>query len=238
MFSYLDQVIRVRRPLDIPFGDYFQEMGSDIGEQLVFFHDDVMFIITFIIILVFWVMKTTFFNKKFDLNLIHGTKIEIIWTLIPMFILLYIAFPSLKILYKMDDISNPQITLKAIGHQWYWKYEINNKTFDSYMVPTNELKDGSFRLLLVDNQAVLPINSEIRVMSIGGDVIHSFAVPSLAVKSDAIPGRLNQSGFVANRAGTFFGQCSEICGSDHSFMPINIKVETMSNYLNWYNSLD
>ena len=155
-----------------------------------------------------------------------------------MFILLYIAFPSLKILYKMDDISNPQITLKAIGHQWYWKYEINNKTFDSYMVPTNELKDGSFRLLLVDNQAVLPINSEIRVMSIGGDVIHSFAVPSLAVKSDAIPGRLNQSGFVANRAGTFFGQCSEICGSDHSFMPINIKVETMSNYLNWYNSLD
>jgi len=224
--------------VDVPFSNYFQQMASPIGERLVFFHDNVMFIITFITILVFWIMKKTFMNKKFDFNLIHGTSIEILWTLFPIAILIYIAIPSLKILYAMDDIANPKITLKCIGHQWYWKYEINNKTFDSYMVPTSELQTGSFRLLEVDNKPLLPINYETRIISLGGDVIHSFAVPSLAIKSDAIPGRINQSGFTPNRSGTFYGQCSEICGSDHSFMPINIKVVPVSSYMNWYSLLE
>ncbi len=213
-------------------------MAAGVGASLLFFHNRVMFIVIFITILVFWIIKKTFSTSKFDSTLDHGARLEVGWTIVPMLILIFLAIPSLRILYAMEESPRPAVSLKAIGRQWYWRYEIGQKSFESYLIPTNDLNIGSPRLLAADAFVALPLGSDSRILSLGGDVIHSFAVPSLAIKSDAIPGRLNQSALNPLRAGTFFGQCSEICGADHSFMPINIKIMSMTSYLNWYNSLD
>ena len=216
----------------------FPDVGSPISEQLIFFHDDIMFIVLLILMLVGWLLISAIYNKYYYKYLVEGTFIEIIWTSIPAFILLFIAFPSLQLLYSMDEIIDPSLTIKAVGHQWYWSYEYSDVDdesieFDSYMIPTSDLEEGDLRLLEVDNKIVVPVNTQVRVVITGADVIHCFAVPSLGVKADAIPGRLNQVSFLAKRPGTYYGQCSEICGSDHSFMPIVVEAVSQEKFINW-----
>lgn len=216
----------------------FQDMASPIGEQLVFFHDNIMFIIVVIMVLVGWIMIASITNKHYYRYLVEGTTIEIVWTLVPAVVLLFIAFPSLQLLYSMDEIVDPSLTIKAIGHQWYWSYEYSDVEdepieFDSYMIPTSDLEVGDLRLLEVDNRIVVPVNTQVRVVITGADVIHCFALPSLGVKADAIPGRLNQASFLVKRPGVYYGQCSEICGSDHSFMPIVVEGVSQEKFVNW-----
>lgn len=176
-------------------------------------------------------------------NSTHNTIIELIWTSIPSLILVLIAIPSFGLLYAMDDMMDPEITVKAIGNQWYWNYEysdyieksLNNSSinFDSYMIPENELSFGNLRLLEVDNTIVLPTKVFIRVNITATDVLHSWAIPSLGVKADAVPHRINSVSMYIQRPGTFYGQCSEICGVNHGFMPIVIKAVDINSYLAW-----
>lgn len=216
----------------------FQDAASPISEQLIFFHDDIMFILLIILVLVGWIMISAMTNKHYYKYLVEGTTIEIIWTVIPAIILFFIAFPSLQLLYSMDEVIDPALTIKAIGHQWYWSYEYSDVEdesieFDSYMIATSDLEDGDLRLLEVDNRVVVPVNTQVRVVITGADVIHCFTVPSLGVKADAIPGRLNQVSFLIKRPGVYYGQCSEICGSDHSFMPIVVEGVSQEKFVNW-----
>nr|YP_010693843.1 cytochrome c oxidase subunit II [Tachina punctocincta]WCD42073.1 cytochrome c oxidase subunit II [Tachina punctocincta] len=213
-----------------------QDSSSPLMEQLIFFHDHTLLILVMITILVGYLMFMLFFNKHVNRYLLHGQTIEIIWTILPAIILLFIAFPSLRLLYLLDEINEPAITLKTIGHQWYWSYEYSdftNMEFDSYMIPTNELSMNMFRLLDVDNRVVLPMNSQIRILVTAADVIHSWTVPTLGVKVDGTPGRLNQTNFLINRPGLFYGQCSEICGANHSFMPIVIESIPINYFIKW-----
>nr|QHD20122.1 cytochrome c oxidase subunit II [Aedes busckii] len=217
-----------------------QNSLSPLMEQLNFFHDHTLLILIMITTMISYIMMMLFFNKFTNRYLLHGQMIEIIWTILPAVILMFIAFPSLRLLYLMDEINSPLITLKAIGHQWYWSYEYSNFTnleFDSYMIPTNELNINGFRLLDVDNRIILPMNNQIRILVTATDVIHSWTIPSLGVKIDATPGRLNQTNFLINQPGLFFGQCSEICGANHSFMPIVVESIPMNNFIKWISSL-
>nr|QPO06874.1 cytochrome c oxidase subunit II [Anopheles funestus] len=217
-----------------------QDSSSPLMEQLNFFHDHTLLILTMITILVGYIMGMLMFNQFTNRYLLHGQTIEILWTVLPAIILMFIAFPSLRLLYLMDEINTPSITLKSIGHQWYWSYEYSdfmNLEIDSYMVPTNELETNGFRLLDVDNRIVLPMNNQIRILVTATDVLHSWTVPSLGVKVDATPGRLNQLNFLINRPGLFFGQCSEICGANHSFMPIVIESIPMNYFIKWITSM-
>nr|YP_010414547.1 cytochrome c oxidase subunit II [Austrogymnocnemia maculata]URT60713.1 cytochrome c oxidase subunit 2 [Austrogymnocnemia maculata] len=213
-----------------------QNSTSPLMEQLIFFHDHTLLILMMITILVGYLLSTLFFNKFINRFLLEGQTIEIIWTILPAITLIFIALPSLRLLYLLDEVDNPSITLKAIGHQWYWSYEYSdflNVEFDSYMVPTSELPNNGFRLLDVDNRTVLPMNTQVRMLITAADVLHSWTVPALGVKVDATPGRLNQTNFFINRPGLFFGQCSEICGANHSFMPIAIESIPMKLFINW-----
>lgn len=213
-----------------------QDRASPLIEQLTFFHDHALLILVIITVLVSYIIVTLFFNQFTNRYLLHGQTIEIIWTILPAITLLFIAFPSLRLLYLIDEINEPIITLKSIGHQWYWSYEYSdfiNVEFDSYIIPTHELENNGFRLLDVDNRVVLPINSQIRVLVTATDVIHSWAIPALGVKIDGTPGRLNQSNFIINRPGLFFGQCSEICGANHSFIPIVIESIPINYFMKW-----
>nr|ATA66377.1 cytochrome c oxidase subunit 2 [Oscarella balibaloi] len=219
----------------------FQDAASPVMEEVIYFHDQIMFILMIIITTVLWLIMRALTGKHYDRYLTDGTLIEIIWTLIPAAILIFIAFPSLKLLYLMDEVVDPALTIKAIGHQWYWSYEYSDYPtdtleFDSYMVPTSDLESGDLRLLEVDNRLVVPIQTQVRVLVTGADVIHSFAVPSLGVKIDAVPGRLNQTNFFVKRPGVFYGQCSEICGANHSFMPIVVEAVSLDKYIHWVES--
>lgn len=158
------------------------------------------------------------------------------WTIIPVFILLIIASPSLKALYLLDDPFSPRITVKATGHQWYWSYEYSDfpdLEFSSYIIPELDLNMNNRRLLETDNRLIIPTNTPIRVITTGGDVIHSWTIPALGVKADAVPGRLNQIIFSAKRPGIFFGQCSEICGANHRFIPIKLEIVPIKTFINW-----
>nr|YP_009255989.1 cytochrome c oxidase subunit II [Solenocera crassicornis]YP_010580169.1 cytochrome c oxidase subunit II [Solenocera melantho]ANF05073.1 cytochrome c oxidase subunit II [Solenocera crassicornis]AXJ93124.1 cytochrome c oxidase subunit II [Solenocera crassicornis]UZS90553.1 cytochrome c oxidase subunit 2 [Solenocera melantho] len=216
-----------------------QDSASPLMEQLIFFHDHAMVVLILITTLVGYMMITLFSNSFTNRFLLEGQTIEIIWTILPALILIFIALPSLRLLYLLDEVNNPSITLKTIGHQWYWSYEYSDflqVEFDSYMIPTNDLPADGFRLLDVDNRTILPMNTQIRVLISAADVIHSWTVPALGVKADAIPGRLNQISFLINRPGLFYGQCSEICGANHSFMPIVIESVSINSFLNWISS--
>nr|YP_002735085.1 cytochrome c oxidase subunit II [Saldula arsenjevi]ABZ02127.1 cytochrome c oxidase subunit II [Saldula arsenjevi] len=216
-----------------------QDANSPIMEQLIFFHDHTLMILTMITVTVSYLLMMLFFNKFINRNLLEGQTIEFVWTILPAITLIFIAMPSLKLLYLMDEVNSPTITIKAIGHQWYWSYEYSdfkNIEFDSYMKPTNELNDSEFRLLEVDNRVVLPMKNQIRILVTATDVIHSWTIPSLGVKVDATPGRLNQSSFNILRPGIMYGQCSEICGANHSFMPIMIESVSMNQFIKWINS--
>nr|UFZ13023.1 cytochrome c oxidase subunit II [Protohermes infectus] len=213
-----------------------QDSASPLMEQLTFFHDHTLLILIMITMLVSYLMMTLFFNKFTNRLLLEGQTIEIIWTILPAITLIFIALPSLQLLYLLDEISDPSITFKAIGHQWYWSYEYSdflNTEFDSYMIPMNEMTDNNFRLLDVDNRIILPMLSQIRVLVTATDVLHSWTIPALGVKIDATPGRLNQTSFFINRPGLFYGQCSEICGANHSFMPIVIESVSTNSFINW-----
>nr|WHN78891.1 cytochrome c oxidase subunit 2 [Scopelodes kwangtungensis] len=216
-----------------------QNASSPLMEQIIFFHDHTLIILIMITMLVSYLMLNLFFNKFINRFLLEGQMIELIWTILPAITLIFIALPSLRLLYLLDEINNPLITLKSIGHQWYWSYEysdFNNIQFDSYMTPSNEMKNNNFRLLDVDNRIILPMNNQIRILVTASDVIHSWTIPSLGIKIDANPGRLNQTNFFINRPGLFFGQCSEICGANHSFMPIVIESIHIKNFINWINN--
>nr|AML26676.1 cytochrome c oxidase subunit II [Ptiliidae sp. BMNH 1274726] len=221
-----------------------QDSASPLMEQLIFFHDHTMMILLMITIMVSFLMMSLFFNKFNYRYLLEGQTIELIWTIMPAITLIFIALPSLKLLYLLDESNNPLLTIKTIGHQWYWSYEYSdfkNIEFDSYMTPTNELEMNNFRLLDVDNRISLPYNTNIRMLVTAADVLHSWTIPSLSVKIDATPGRLNQINFFINRTGLFYGQCSEICGANHSFMPIVLESISPKNFIKWimnFNSLD
>nr|YP_010934886.1 cytochrome c oxidase subunit II [Blastothrix speciosa]WKV28877.1 cytochrome c oxidase subunit II [Blastothrix speciosa] len=215
----------------------FQDGNSLIMENLILFHDHAMIIIMMIVILISYILLFMFYNKLINRFMFEGQLIEIIWTIIPVLFLLFLAFPSLKILYLSDEALNFLLTIKVLGHQWYWSYEYNDfkdLSFDSFMV--SEYSNFNFRLLDVDNRLVLPMNLNIRVLVSSLDVIHSFTVPSLGFKIDAVPGRLNQINLNINRPGIFFGQCSEICGINHSFMPIVLESNSIKNFLKWSNN--
>nr|YP_006460136.1 cytochrome c oxidase subunit II [Papilio bianor]YP_010485976.1 cytochrome c oxidase subunit II [Papilio dialis]AAS13540.1 cytochrome oxidase subunit II [Papilio bianor]AEI26104.1 cytochrome c oxidase subunit II [Papilio bianor]AGG19613.1 cytochrome c oxidase subunit II [Papilio bianor]UVW82135.1 cytochrome c oxidase subunit II [Papilio dialis] len=216
-----------------------QNSASPLMEQIIFFHDHTLIILIMITILVGYLMINLFFNKYINRFLLDGQMIELIWTIIPTITLIFIALPSLRLLYLLDELNNPLITLKSIGHQWYWSYEysdFNDVSFDSYMINYDKSNINNFRLLDVDNRIILPMNNQIRIMVTATDVIHSWTVPSLGVKIDANPGRLNQTNLFINRPGIFFGQCSEICGANHSFMPIMIESISIKNFINWINN--
>nr|AIW65038.1 cytochrome c oxidase subunit II [Notonectidae sp. MT-2014] len=213
-----------------------QDANSPMMEQLSFFHDHSMMILTMITIMVGYILMTTMFNKMINRYLLEGQTIELIWTMLPAVMLVFIALPSLRLLYLMDETNNPMLTIKSIGHQWYWSYEYSdfqNIEFDSYMKPTMELKNNEFRLLDVDNRIMLPMNTQIRILVTAADVLHSWAMPSIGVKIDATPGRINQGSFMMMRPGLMYGQCSEICGANHSFMPIVIESMSMEQFIKW-----
>nr|QGT34974.1 cytochrome c oxidase subunit II [Evacanthus heimianus] len=214
----------------------FQDSVSPLMEHLILFHDHTMMIIMIITMIVFYMMFSMMINKYLNRYLLEGQMIELIWTILPALMLIFIAFPSLRILYLLEETKVPMLTIKSIGHQWYWSYEysdFNKIEFDSYMMPTNDLESSQFRLLEVDNKIVLPFNTNIRLLFTSSDVIHSWTVPSLGLKVDCSPGRINQGSININRPGIYYGQCSEICGANHSFMPICLESINMNMFINW-----
>uniref|UniRef100_A0A894JJ57 Cytochrome c oxidase subunit 2 n=1 Tax=Gymnotus cuia TaxID=2722916 RepID=A0A894JJ57_9TELE len=214
----------------------FQDAASPIMEELLHFHDHALMIVFMISIFILYIILSMVSTKLTNKYILDSQEIEIIWTVLPAVILIMIALPSLRILYLMDEINDPHLTVKAIGHQWYWSYEYTdyeNLSFDSYMVPTQDLTPGQFRLLETDHRMVIPMHSPIRVLVSAEDVLHSWAVPSLGVKMDAVPGRLNQASLTTSRPGIFYGQCSEICGANHSFMPIVVEAVPLSHFESW-----
>nr|YP_009945003.1 cytochrome c oxidase subunit II [Chelonoidis vandenburghi]USH90364.1 cytochrome c oxidase subunit II [Chelonoidis guntheri]SBW75616.1 cytochrome c oxidase subunit II [Chelonoidis vicina]QOD98651.1 cytochrome c oxidase subunit II [Chelonoidis vandenburghi]USH90741.1 cytochrome c oxidase subunit II [Chelonoidis vandenburghi]USH90754.1 cytochrome c oxidase subunit II [Chelonoidis vandenburghi] len=219
-----------------PFQLGFQDAMSPIMEELLHFHDHTLMIVFLINTLVLYIITLMMTTKLTYTNTMNAQEVEMIWTILPAIVLITIALPSLRVLYLMDEISNPHLTIKAMGHQWYWTYEYTdyeNLEFDSYMIPTQDLPNGHFRLLEVDHRMVMPMESPIRMLISAEDVLHSWAVPSLGVKTDAVPGRLNQSTFIITRPGVFYGQCSEICGANHSFMPIVVESVPLKHFENW-----
>lgn len=216
----------------------FQDASSPLIEQIIFFHDHAIFAIIIIITIVIYISIILIINNFSCLNITERQKIETIWTIAPAIILIFLALPSLRLLYLLDETNNPLITIKTIGHQWYWRYEYSdfiNIEFDSYIIPSNELNLGDFRLLETDHHLILPINTNTRVIVSSTDVIHSWTVPSLGVKVDAIPGRLNQLILYPTKPGLYYGQCSEICGANHSFIPITLEIVNIKYFIKWLN---
>ena len=230
----------------LPWQIGFQDPATPIAQGIQDLHHDICFFMVVILTFVIWMLCRTLWHFHWTKNpvpskIIHGTVIEVAWTVTPSLILMVIAVPSFALLYSMDEIVDPSITLKAIGHQWYWTYELSDYStsdeasivFDSYMIPEDDLTLGQLRLLEVDNRVVLPVQTHVRVIVTAADVLHSWAVPSLGVKCDAVPGRLNQTYFFLQREGVFYGQCSEICGANHGFMPIVVEGVSLDEYVSW-----
>ena len=228
----------------------FQDGASPTFEGITELHNAIFFYLVLIFIGVMWVIGSVVINYSSTSNPMshkysnHGTLIELVWTITPALILIAIAFPSFKLLYLMDDVISPAMTIKAVGHQWYWSYEYSDFVnedgesieFDSYMIPDSDLEDGQLRLLDVDNRVVLPVDTHVRFVVTGADVIHDFAVPSLGLKIDCTPGRLNQVSVITEREGVYYGQCSELCGVMHGFMPIAVEAVSLDKYLSWLDS--
>lgn len=228
----------------------FQDSASQGLTGITDLHNSIFFFLILILLGVFWALfaiicafnskKTGFVNKYWN----HGTAIELIWTVAPAFILLIIAQPSFALLYILDEVISPILTVKVVGNQWFWSFEYSDYenesgesiSFESYMIPENDLEFGQFRLLEVDNKVKIPVDTHARFIVTAADVIHDYAVPSLGLKVDAVPGRLNQASTLAERTGTFYGQCSEICGVYHGFMPTAVEAVSLLEYLEWIDS--
>jgi cytochrome c oxidase subunit II len=231
--------VLANQPKDWQLG--FQKAASQGMEDIVWFHDYMLLpIITAITVFVLFLLLYTCVRFRASRNKVasttsHNTLVEVLWTLIPCLILIVMAVPSFKVLYSQDTIPKADVTIKAVGYQWYWGYEYpdENIVFDSYMVNEKDLKDNQPRLLTVDNEIFVPVNKVIKVMITANDVLHAWALPSFGVKRDAIPGRINETWFKADRTGTFYGQCSELCGIKHAFMPITVNVVSEDKYNQW-----
>ncbi len=221
----------------------FQPPASPVMEEIEYFHNELLVIITvitaFVLGLLLYVMWR--FSEKRNptpSKTTHNTVIEVVWTVVPVLILVYIAFKSFPLLYFTDVTPEPDMTIKAIGHQWFWSYEYpdnGNFTFDAYMIQDADIdpSKGQIRLLSADNNVVVPIDTTIKVLLAAEDVIHAFAMPAFGVKEDAVPGRLNESWFKATKEGVYYGQCSELCGNGHAYMPIVIEVVSKAKFDEW-----
>jgi len=247
MLKYLLNTIYCDAPIQGQLS--FQDPASPVMEGIIDLHHDIFFFMIIIMVVVTWIFVKTFISFNSSSNpkaytFKHHTALEIVWTILPAVVLVTIVGPSFTLLYAMDEVIDPAITIKAIGHQWYWSYEYcdydlegnNVLNFDSYIVPEDDLEVGQYRLLEVDNRVVVPVNTHIRVITTSTDVIHSWAVPSIGVKTDAIPGRLNQLSMYIRREGIYYGQCSEICGVNHGFMPIVVQAVSLDEYIDWISS--
>ena len=219
----------------------FQEPASQSMRDIVWFHDYMLLpIIVAISVFVLFLMAYAMIRFRASRNpnpskRTHNVLVEIIWTLVPCLILIVMAVPSFKVLYSQDTIPKADVTIKAIGYQWYWGYEYpdENIIFDSYMIEEEDLKEGQPRLLAVDNAVVVPVNKVVKVLITANDVLHAWALPSFGVKRDAMPGRINETWFKAEKVGTYYGQCSELCGIKHAFMPIEVRVVSDQEYQEW-----
>ena len=234
-----------------PWGIGFQDGASPAFSGILDLHNSIFFYLTVIAILVFWMLGSTIYNFNYNKSkitykyLVHGTILEVVWTIFPAVLLLAIAIPSFRLLYILDEVTLPTITIKVTGHQWYWSYEYSDYEtesgdpieFDSYLVPESDLEMGQYRLLEVDNPIFFPENTHVRLIVTSTDVLHDFALPAAGVKIDATPGRLNQTSIIAERTGTFYGQCSEICGVWHGFMPIAVESVTVQDFLSFLNEM-
>jgi cytochrome c oxidase subunit II len=224
-----------------PWQMNFQPAASPVMNMIESLHNLLLFIIVAISAFVLGLLGFACLRYRANRNQMasrrtHNSVLEIAWTAIPVLILVVIAIPSFKLLYFMDRAANPEMTLKALGHQWYWSYEYpdnGNFTFDAYMIADQDLQEGQPRLLAVDNRVVLPVDTDVRVLTTATDVIHSWAMPALGVKMDAIPGRLNETWLRIEQPGIYYGQCSELCGDYHGFMPIEIEAMSKSDFEAW-----
>jgi len=224
-----------------------QDPATSVLEGMIVFHNYLIFYQIFIGVFVLWILVIAIIRYDSLKNSVsniftHSSLLEILWTIFPAFVLLLLAVPSFILLYSLDELIDPVLTLKIVGHQWYWSYEYSDYAtleggetlnFDSYMKSTDDLVKGSFRLLEVDNRVILPVNTHIRVLVTAADVLHSWAVPSFGIKIDACPGRLSQGSLFIKREGVYYGQCSEICGVNHGFMPIVVSGVSVDNFTNW-----
>jgi cytochrome c oxidase subunit II len=217
-----------------------QAGATPVMDNIIWFHDFLLWIIAAItlFVLALLVIVAVKFNARSNpvpSRTTHNTTIEVIWTIVPVLILVAIAVPSFRLLFYELKVPPADITVKATGKQWFWSYSYPDSKFefDSLMLQDKELKPGQPRLLAVDNEMVVPVNKVVRLLVVGADVIHSFSVPSFGIKIDAIPGRVNETWFKAEREGTYYGQCSQLCGRDHAFMPIAIHVVSAKEYSAW-----
>ncbi len=219
----------------------FQEAATPVMEGLTTMHDILLYIITAIVVLVlaaiiYICVRFSKKNNPVPSKTTHNAKLEVIWTVVPILILVGIAIPSLRLHYQMQGHPTPELTVKVVGYQWYWGYEYPDNggiNFESRIVEDKDLKPGQHRLLEVDNRMVVPVDTTVRLQLTGADVIHAFAVPAFGIKKDAMPGRLNETWFKATKTGTFYGQCSELCGIKHGFMPIAIDVVSKDDFAKW-----
>lgn len=217
-----------------------QRAATPVMDDIIWFHDFLLWIIAVITafvlaLLVIVVVKFNARSNPVPSRTTHNTFIEVVWTVVPVLILVTIAVPSFRLLFFQLNTPKADVTVKATGKQWFWSYSYPDDKFefDSLMVADKDLKPGQPRLLAVDNEMVVPVNKVVRVLTTGADVIHAFAVPSFGIKIDAIPGRINETWFKAEREGVYYGQCSELCGKDHAFMPITVRVVSDQAYAAW-----
>jgi cytochrome c oxidase subunit II len=218
----------------------FQPAATPVMEEIVWFHDFLLWIIGAVALFVLGLLVIVIVRFNARANPVpsrttHNTTIEVIWTIVPVLILVTIAVPSFRLLFYQLKVPPADLTVKVTGKQWFWSYSYPDSKFefDSLMVQDKDLKPGQPRLLAVDNEMVVPVNKVVHVLVTGADVIHSFSVPSFGIKIDAIPGRLNETWFKAERVGTYYGQCSQLCGRDHAFMPIAVHVVSEKDYTAW-----
>lgn len=219
----------------------FQEAVTPVMERIIYLHNNMMIVLTLIVIFVLSLLAYVClrFNKKANpvpATFSHNVTIEVIWTAIPVLIIALIAIPTFKGLYFAENTPKAELTVKVVGYQWYWNYsypEHDDITFDSYIIPDDEIKPGQHRLLEVDNRIVIPENTVVKFLVTAGDVIHSFAVPAFGIKTDAVPGRTNETWVKVTKPGVYYGQCSELCGVNHGFMPIAVEVVSKEEFKQW-----
>ena len=223
-----------------PWGLWTQDPASPTMRQITNLHDVIAVIIALVVVFVFGLLGYICVRFRASRNpqpakWTHNTALEVIWTLVPVLILVAIAFPSFRLLYAMDRVKDADMTLKAIGHQWYWSYDyVDQKiSFDASLVQDGDLKPGQLRLLTTDIHVVLPVNTNVRILTTSDDVIHSWSVPALGIKLDAFPGRLNETWVRIDKPGTYYGQCSQLCGINHGFMPIQVEAVTKEQFTAW-----